>query len=61
MACHRLTLVNSWANRLEVKKRKYVQLHAALASAVEKYEETEDKLAYFKKTCQFTIITLSKK
>uniref|UniRef100_A0A0K0FJ96 RT_RNaseH domain-containing protein n=1 Tax=Strongyloides venezuelensis TaxID=75913 RepID=A0A0K0FJ96_STRVS len=40
MACQRLRLVNSWKNRLKVKK-KYVPLHAALASVVEKYEETE--------------------
>uniref|UniRef100_A0A0K0FJ92 Glycosyl transferase n=1 Tax=Strongyloides venezuelensis TaxID=75913 RepID=A0A0K0FJ92_STRVS len=35
MACHRLRLVNSWKNRLKVKK-KYVPLHAALASVDEK-------------------------
>uniref|UniRef100_A0A0K0EWA9 MULE transposase domain-containing protein n=1 Tax=Strongyloides venezuelensis TaxID=75913 RepID=A0A0K0EWA9_STRVS len=48
MGCHILTLVKFWANRLE-DKNKYVQLHAILASAVENYEENENKLVYLRR------------
>ncbi|XP_055639888.1 uncharacterized protein LOC129777565 isoform X1 [Toxorhynchites rutilus septentrionalis] len=49
LACHKLTLVNSETNQLEPTKRKYRKLYAIVASSVEKYHGTKDKLSYLRK------------
>lgn len=49
LACHKLTLVNSQANRLEPTKKKYRQLYALVASSVEKYQETDNKVSYLRR------------
>jgi hypothetical protein len=46
LACHRLTLANAQADRLEVKKRRYNALHDLVATSVHEYEQVEDKLKY---------------
>jgi len=51
-ACHRLILANAQAGRSEVKKKKYVSLHQAVAMAVESYSINfgeEDKLKYLRR------------
>lgn len=49
LACHKLTLANANANKLEPTKRKYRQLYALVASAVENYHDTVDKVAYLRR------------
>jgi hypothetical protein len=46
LACHRLTLANAQAGRLEVKKRRYDALHDLVDTSVQEYEKVEDKLKY---------------
>jgi hypothetical protein len=49
LACHRLTLANAQAGRLEVKKRRDDALHDLVATSVKEYQQVEDKLKYLRR------------